>query len=128
MVVANNLLQFTLGFNDGNIARLERVIRLGGRCHLSSVLGNSLAVSKAFGAGAAWVDELIVPSLVGGVLVEDLAPVASHASKTTGDNFIKNADLSSLGKVLHPVGTTISSDGIGVFGVFVLPISSAAER
>lgn len=128
MVAAHNLLQLTLGFNDGNIARLERVIGLGGRCHLGSVLGNGLTVSKSLGAGAAWVDELIIPTLVGGVLMEDLTPVASHASKATRHNLIKNADLSGLGKVLHPVGTTVASDSIGVLGVFVLPIPSAAER
>lgn len=127
-VVANNNLQLARGFNDGDVAGVDAVVRLAGSVHSGVALGNSLAVGKALGTCAARMNPLIIVALEGSILVEDLSPVTSNAAKATRNDLVKDTNLASFSKVFHPVGSSVASDGMRVLGILVLPVSGTAER
>lgn len=131
LVIADSdlTLNFRADLDEGDILRLDGVVG-----HLAELLslavavhGNSLRVGEALIAGAAGDDDVAEVALVGGVLVEDLVPVARDAAEAAGDDLVKDANLARLGKVLHPVGAAVAGGRVGVLVVVALPLVAAGE-
>lgn len=129
-VVDDLALDLRADLDDGNVGRLDGVVGLGANLlvALAAAHGDRLGVGEALVAGAAGQDGVAEVALVGGVLVEDLAPVAGDAAEAAGDDLVKDADHARLGKVLHEVGAAVAGGRVGVLGVVALPLVAAAER
>lgn len=115
--------------DNSNVCALDGYIGLGAQRPLAVViLAHSLRVAEPGVTLATGADPAITKvSLVCGILMEDLVPVASNGPKAAGNDLVIDADHASLGKVLGPVGAAVAGGSVAVLGVFPLPLGAVRE-